>query len=152
MTKTSIIPAIIDHAAIIACNVRPADKEELWAGSMTNPFDAMKMGLAFSDAMTGTVDGVPVCMFGVSPQSWVGRIGVPWMVGTRALDAHAIHFLRRNKGWIKDQMQIFDKLVNYVDARNLLAINWLTWLGFTIHEPELYGAFKLPFHKFVMEK
>ena len=94
----------------------------------------------------------PVGMFGVTPLSVIGRHGSPWLLGTDELANHSRSFL---KGCIKHFPEVtkgFDFLENYVDARNEVSIRWLKWLGFVIMEPEPYGPFKLPFHRFYMEK
>jgi len=62
-------------------------------------------------------------------------------------------FLRRNRNWIDANMKIYDKLENYVDARNTKAINWLKWLGFQFADETVpYGMLKMPFYKFWLKK
>lgn len=111
----------------------------------------MLLGMKVGDARVGCIDGVPVCMWGIKQDSFIGKVGVPWMVGTHALDQHAMRFLRRNHLFIRRAMSEYDRLVNYVDSRNVRAIGWLMWLGFKIHDAEPHGPLKLPFHKFTME-
>ncbi len=148
-----IVPATYDHAVYIADHVRPADADELWASCMMTPLEAMKFGMERGDkSYTGFHHGVPVCMWGVSLQSFIGMVGVPWMVATSHLDnGAAIPFLRLSKAMLLELSDGYDILQNYVDCRNTRAIRWLKYMGFSMQEPQEYGLLKLPFHKFVME-
>ena len=152
MVSASIIPSTPEHAATIASMVRPEDRAELRASVNHSPEEAMLAGLRHSDhVMTGCIDGVPVCMWGVVRESMVMNIGVPWMVATYMLDKHAATFLRRCKGPVLAMLDDYDTLINHVDARNTKAIRWLKWLGFKVEEkPVEYGVDKLPFHRFSM--
>jgi len=91
-----------------------------------------------------------VCIFGVAPASLLGSVGVPWMIGTQEIDSHAKAFLRRNKAYVERMSELYNYLVNFVDARNTRAIGWLKWLGFTILEAQPHGPDGLPFHRFEM--
>lgn len=146
-----IIPATLEHAASIAANIREADREELrllgW-----EPGRVLRLSLAASFiAWTGTVNGVPICMFGVAPGGFIGE-GRPWMIGARDLDRHAMIFLRRCKGQVEEMLSITSLMVNYVHTENRRAIQWLRWLGFEIEEAQPYGPFEAPFHRFTMRR
>jgi len=148
--RPEIIPAAPEHIAHIVRHVRAADKDE-FAALDRSPEEALRFSLwASLVAWTGTVDGVPVCMFGVCPggNEMEGR---PWMIGTEDLDAFAVIFLRRCRLQVARMLQVRPVLVNYVSAENTRAIEWLTWLGFTIEAPipcEPRGAL---FHRFSMK-
>ncbi len=152
MVSVSIIPATLDHVGAIAEKVRPADRDELWAASNITAERAMRNGIEHSEvAMTGLIDGVPVCMWGVVRESLVCNMGVPWMIGTELLDKYAATFLRRCRAPILEIFAGYDILVNHVDARNKKAIKWLGFMGFKVEkEPVTYGVEKLPFHRFSM--
>lgn len=154
MVIVEIVPATPEHAYEIAKNVRQPDVDELWAATAQRPLDVMLKGIARSEkAMTGMADGVPVCIWGVVYESFIGKVGVPWMVGSVALDMVAVTFLRRCRAQLMEIFAGYDMLVNYVDARNKKAIQWLRFMGFTISdEPVPYGIFKFPFHKFSMRR
>lgn len=154
LVTVKILPATEDDARRIAENIREHDKQEIWASSMQQPFNAMKNGIKYSDqAMTGWANGEPVLMFGVVYESLVGNIGTPWMIASKQLDKYAITFLRRCKKPVLEMMQKYDTLINHVDARNVCAIRWLEWLGFHVEpQPKRYGALALPFHRFTMER
>lgn len=152
MGLASILPATVEHAAAMAPLVRPEDRQELWASVMQRPLNAMLSGVKYSEeAATGFVDGEPVAMWGVVRESFIGNIGVPWMVATELLDKHARTFIRHCRGPVLEMMGKFDTLQNYVDARNKRAIQWLQWVGFNVEdEAAPFGMLGLPFHKFTM--
>ena len=140
--------------AVIAADPRAEDVAELWACGRVTPEEAMRFGLRHGggECWVGTVDGVPVCMFGAVPASLLSRAGVPWMVGADELDRHALALVRRSKPAISAMKAVYDSLANVVDARNTSAIRWLRWCGFTVaDEPMIYGPDRLPFHPFSMQ-
>ena len=113
----------------------------------------MLNGLKFSEkAFTGLVNGWPVCMWGVVSEGLIGNVGTPWMVGSRLLDVHARTFLRRCRKPLVEIFRGYDKLENYVDARNVRSIQWLRFMGFTVEDQTVtYGALKMQFHRFWKE-
>lgn len=146
------IKTVEEHIEPIAANMRLDDVREIWAAGKRTPVSALKMSMALGKHNTIMLSDKPVGMFGVTPLSVIGRHGSPWLLGTDELANHSRSFL---KGCIKHFPEVtkgFDFLENYVDARNSVSIMWLKWLGFVIMEPEPYGPFKLPFHRFYMEK
>lgn len=153
MVLVRIYPAKFDHAIMMADYIRDADREELRASSGQIPLLAMRSAIRYSDvAMTGFADGVPVCMWGVTRESLIGNIGVPWMIATERLEKHARLFIRKCRKPLMEMRKEYDILTNYVDARNTRAIRWLEWMGFKIHDPKPYGVLNLPFHKFEMKR
>ena len=154
MIDTGIIETTQEHVDYVAARMRKADIDEIWASSLQTPKEALQ--LAFDDntyMQTGIVKGEPVCIWGVSMGSLIGPVGHPWMLGTEALEGPAgIAFLRRCRKPLKTMRHGYGTLLNYVDARNIKAIKWLRFMGFTVSkETEEYGALKLPFHRFEME-
>lgn len=154
MDHVEIRKANKHDALYIGERVREDDFNELVVQTHEHPYYTMVKGIDANPdkAMTGLLDGVPVCMWGVTPAGMILRVGIPWMVGTYHLDDAAFTFLKRNRGTIIDMLNDFDILVNYVDARNVRAIGWLKFCGFTIDDPEPYGNTGLLFHKFWMTK
>lgn len=149
----AIVPARLEDIPHIAPYVRPDDVRELWAIACLTAEDALVRSFGISDvSWTGLIDGKPVCMLGATVGSLLSNIGRPWMIGTEMLDRHQMAFLRRCRPKVQEMLSQYGRLENYVDERNVRAVNWLRWLGFTIEAPEPYGAFRLPFHRFWMEK
>lgn len=143
------IPAEVSHVAEIARKCRAADRDEIWAAEKITPEEALLNGLAMSPVTwTGVADGLPICMFGVSPWCILGAAGAPWMIGTTDIKPHARAFLKGSKKALEAMREPYDMLVNLVDARHVQAIRWLKWLGFTVHAPIPYGPFGMAFHPF----
>lgn len=151
-----ILPAISAHAQYIGENVRPEDAEELWASSFSKAGEVIEKGLRYSDvAYAGIINGVPVCVWGVVKESLISDDGIPWMVGSNELnnDDVAKTFLRLCREPIMVMLENYDRLENYVDARNIRSQRWLRYMGFTIEkEPIPYGVLQMPFYKFWMVK
>ena len=103
-------------------------------------------------ACAGIINGEVVTIFGVAPASMIGGNGIPWLVGTDALEEYQRTFLRRCGKVVNAMLAVYPYLENYVDARNHTARIWLHWLGFTIEEPQPFGIHGLPFHRFHMER
>lgn len=135
----------------VATNMREADIAEVRAMGEPSPLEAVRSSIAVSrDAYFGVADEIPLCAFGIAGRDALSGVGAPWMLSTHALPAHARRFLRGSRQFISYAREQYSFLENYVDARNTDAVEWLRWLGFTLHDPEPYGPFKLPFHRFSM--
>jgi hypothetical protein len=123
-----------DIAAILA-DIREADVTEMAALGIT-PEIAMADGLKRSDwAMTGLLDGVPVCMFGVAPRSIILGEGVPWMLAANGLERAQVKFLKTCRPAVNLMRASYPKLMNFVHADNSVTIKWLRWLGFAFAPP-----------------
>lgn len=151
MANIRIVPATDADAVAMAPRLRIADLEELWAWAHIGPLDGLLYSLRASPiAWTGFVDDEPACMFGVGAASMLSAEGSPWMLGTDAVERHAYAFLRRNRAYVDRMRRVFPVLANYVDARHLVSLRWLRWLGFEIGPAVPYGVAGLPFHPFGM--
>lgn len=130
----SDVPAVVARA-------RAADVAEM-AACGTTVADAIESGMRRSDwTLTGLVDGVPVCIFGVAPVSVLGGVGAPWMLAAGGLEQAQVPFLRASRPAVAEMRRTYPRLMNVVSAQNTLAIRWLRWLGFQFnHAPiELRG-------------
>lgn len=137
-----------DVALIDAC-ARMADREEMLAGAGQSIAAALQAGLEQSlRAWVIESNGLPLAAVGDTMHG-IG-VGVPWMVTTEHVARDARGFLRGSRAVLMEMLQRHQQLINYVDARNVSAIRWLGWLGFTIGDPVPYGVQGLPFHKFNM--
>lgn len=132
-----------DVEAIVA-NPRLADVAEMEALGFT--FEkALRQSVDMADwTACGTIDGEPVCMFGVAPVNLLGGIGAPWMLGSQALDAYAVPLLRHSDRVTEAMLLTYPRLVNLVDERNKKTIRWLRWLGFKFDE----DAYDIGAHRF----
>jgi hypothetical protein len=137
----------------IAADLRNADIEEIH-GSVghRDALKVMREGAESSPLLwTIEVDGEPAGLFGVAHAT--PEIGVPWMLGTPALERAPKQLTKLGRAYVHLMREKYATLTNYVDARSLKSVYWLARLGFTVNsEPEPYGVFGLPFHRFGMKR
>ena len=147
-----VVSATPTLALEIAAKMRRADAEEAWAANRATPDQAVLCGLEMSpDPMVGLADGRSVCIFGVGQWSVLALQGIPWLLATDELPRHARYFLRASKQYVLGIKESYQRLANYVDARNTEAVRWVAWLGFKLDDPIPFGFDKLPFHRFHWE-
>ena len=153
MSKFSITGTTLQHVSRMRGQLREEDARECWASAHLLPDAALMVSFTRSDkCWTALLGGKPVACFGVAPVSWLGRKGVPWMLGTDDFKKLGVKAARVSRKYVRQMLEGFDVLENWVDVRNLVSIKWLKWCGFTIEAPIPYGPEGLPFHRFWMEK
>lgn len=142
------------HIHYVASNMREADKQEVWAQSMSRPLNSLMFAVRVSTKCWTIMNEYdePVGIFGVGAVSRMGGKGSPWLLGTDQLKDIALPFLKGCPKYVDEMMAGYEQLENVIDQRNTLSVRWLKWLGFDILEPQPYGPFNLPFHVFRMEK
>lgn len=151
MRKVQILPATEQHAAEILPHVRQADIDEFHAAALIGPEEVLRRSMAASSVCwAGLVDGEVVTIFGVCPASMLTGFGVPWLVGTDRLESVQVTFLRYCRPMLGEMINLYPRLENFVDTRNVAAKAWLHWLGFKLQDAQPYGALQLPFHRFVL--
>jgi hypothetical protein len=145
----SVRSATLADVYHIAPRLREADKAEIKASTGRPPLDALKDGLSRSrGCKVGiTPEGEPVVIWGVVPVD--PMVGGVWALATDELSKHKIKFLRGSREHLDEMQEQFPVLMNVVDARNILHIDWLSWLGFTfIAEHPLWGVEQRLFYEF----
>jgi len=143
----TIRPLQVEDIHDIAVAARRADVDEMLAGMGASVPMALSYGLQHSlRAWVIWHEGYPLAAVGDTLAA-IG-VGVPWMVTTNHIDKNPRGFLRASLAILRETMQRHNQLINYVDDRNVQAIRWLEWLGFTMDAPLPYGRHGLPFRKF----
>ena len=151
--RYEIVPVTANHIAELLADPRPADVAEFLAASGEGPDVVLARAVAISpECWAVLADGQVLGIFGVAPISMLSGRGAPWLVGTPILDRYARGFIRLNREFLPRMLAGYSHLENWVDARNTRAINWLRWLGFTVHDPVPFGVAGLPFHRFDMRR
>lgn len=92
-----------------------------------------------SPMFTATVDGAPVCMWGLEKKSLLST-WMLWMLTTAAIDENPVRFLRESRKIVKSLSSAYGTIEGMVDSDFDISIRWLRWLGF--HEVR-QGEFKL---------
>jgi hypothetical protein len=148
-----IVDATYDHAVQLAPRLRAADAAEVRASNGLPVEDALVLSVALSaNAKAWLVDGKVAALFGVAPTGRPG-VGAPWMVGSDDVLKNKTFFLRQCRRYIHGFLEQFPVLTNYVDCRNIVAIQWLSWCGFALCEVEpFHGAQRLPFIRFQLAR
>lgn len=148
-----ILPATAAHLPHLARHMREQDRREVEASHALSPMQALDYCLRTAhEAWVGCHEGRPFCIFGVTKASLLGDRAVPWMLGTDDLPRHGKTFAKVSRSVVREWLQDWALLENWVDSRNTVAIGWLRWLGFEIHAAEPHGPFGAPFHRFSMRR
>lgn len=142
-----------DISALLA-DMRAADRAEIIAGWGDDHSALVRAALKLSDyAHTMLVDGAVVFVGGIYPESALGGIGVPWVLGTTKAERYVKSMTKIVRKHLPIAFARYSVLRNYVDARNVKTIAWLKMLGFSVaREATTWGLAQLPFFEFRMEK
>ena len=153
MTKYEILPTTVEHVQQLAGIMRIEDKKEVWASAHYTPREALVASIRLTDeTYTGLADGQVLCIFGIGKATVLSDIGHPWMLSSFLVEKHMRAWARGSKIAMEYMTRDIDHLKNYVDARYTVAVRWLAWLGFEIHEAEPFGIEQLPFHAFTWDR
>lgn len=133
MQTITFRPATAEDAAHIGANLRAADFKEI---SLSNPNEQPAALVEASRgwsvwSRTAEIDGVPAVIFGVTPSHLEGW-GVPWLLATDAAMPVARRLVRQCHTQVADMHLEYEYLHNQVHRENVVSIQWLRWLGFTI--------------------
>lgn len=153
MSGYQLVPATYELLQQVAASVRPDDEREIWAASRLPTLEALRLScLGSRNPLVGKAGDSVLCAFGVAQRSLLfSNDGEPWMVATYALERHARRFLRVSREVVNHWRKEYDVLENWVDARNIAALRWLSWLGATLEQPARpYGAEQRPFFHFYL--
>ncbi len=131
----TMVAANDDDVRELAPLLRAEDRAEVLALGV-DPVDGLLQSIAGAqEAWTYRADRQIICMAGIAPLSLVGRVGVPWLLGSALVLQHRRTFMMETRRMVAYWLTRFDVLRNVVDARYEAAIRWLRWLGFKIGEP-----------------
>lgn len=143
--------ASVLDAIRLAPRLRQEDKDEIKAASGHSPEAALVEGVFVSDPCWTVFsdEDEPIVMFGVAP-SFVEDVGSPWLLAAPEVEKIAIPFLRGGFAYLKQMHERYPLLFNFADARNVVHLKWLRWLGFKfIQRHETFGVEQRPFIEFV---
>lgn len=149
--KLEIVPAEQKHVDALMGKLREADRNECWSLARITADYALQ--ISFDNAKMCWValyKGSPVCCFGVGAYSNLSHKGCPWMLATEALLHFQVQVIKGSKLYVKKMLEPFDILENYVDNRNVVAVRWLKWCGFTMEDPVALGPDGVLFRRFYM--
>tara|TARA_R100000808_G_scaffold1960_3_gene8329 strand:- start:779 stop:1330 length:552 start_codon:yes stop_codon:yes gene_type:complete len=148
--------------AILGPNLRKADADEVYAVAGISPKDGLQYSMEASTKCYTISDletDEPLAMFGTGPSHVAKDTGEPvmggiWFLGSdKMFEKNRISFLRNSKFWVQKLLRDYTILHNLVDARNVIHIRWLKWMGFTfIADVPEFGFEKRLFKQFYMRR
>lgn len=152
MTSSAIefaVPTREDIEEVIS-NLRESDRIEVRASHGPLVSAMVRHAAGSSETLVARENGVAIALFGVEPGGIISGGGTPWLVGTDRISAHKVTMIKKNRTWIREMLEKYGRLSNYVMAEHTNAVEWLRWLGFKIEDPAPYGYEQKPFHRFSM--
>ena len=150
--KYNIRAATQEDAEYLSTRLKPMDMREIAAVTGRPALAVLRSGIIGSeDCQVGTVDDVPLCIYGVRKPSHLSDSGIAWLLGTEEVDKHFMKFGRECGKELKKMMSNLRMIENYCHVENRKTIVWLRWLGFKLDKPEPYGRKQEMFRRFYME-
>ena len=142
-------PALLSS---IACNMREADRVEIWASHNQTPENSVFEGVEISDYVSiALINGEPAALFGLVITNILASTGVPWLLGTNLMDDHKRVIVRYAHILTQQMNSKCHNLVNYVHTKNRKSIRLLKAVGFTVDDAAPYGVEGELFHMFHRE-
>ena len=133
-------------------NARDEDIVEVTASSGGLSVDSMNHALEISSsAYTVYINNseFPVGIMGVAPTG--ENSGSPWFIGTNGLDGKDLIIIKSSKRIIEVLSRGYKRLFNLVHCDSAKSIRWITYCGFTLHDPIKAGINGELFFPFSME-
>lgn len=146
METPLIVPGVVEMADDLAPRLRPADADELRANGR-EPLAGLRRAAGLSAQLHAIVEpsGRTIALYGFAPLDQ--HTACPWLLGSEELvTRHRAWFVRQSAQIVSSGDHRWRRFWNRVDARNLVHIRWLRWVGFRVDPPEALGPFGLPFH------
>ena len=127
---------------LIGNSLRTVDRLEAVLFSGMLPLEAVRESVAASSVCrVATVDGEPVCIFGITPGASCHH---PWMVGTDAMDVQPpVRIMVQAREFLKDYSSLL--LRNVILSENTKSIRFLSGLGFSFSPDLDFEGFKIRF-------
>ncbi|AIY40190.1 Phage protein [Collimonas arenae] len=148
-----VIPATYAHAYNMAPRMRTAEVAEVWASDRRLPLEALVHELDNSAlSWSWVIDGQVACMFGFVLHNLLDSTAYPWFLTSDLVETHSRSFIRACKSGLPGVLAQYPDLKGMVDARYVLSIRWLEWLGFVVGDPVERGPDHTLFRPFYSEK
>jgi hypothetical protein len=123
--------------------LREADAQELLAAGNASVESALVYSFKNSTVRrTVEIDGVPVGLFGLHPQTLLGDEACIWFLGTPELARIKKTFVKLSRQVIVKFLSSYPILWNVVDVRYVSAIRWLESCGAVFDEGSAIPGFR----------
>ncbi len=151
--NVGIRPSVSDDVSWLKRTLRPEDVAEVWASDHDKPGKALNDSFNSStEAYTLTRFGYPIAMFGIVPVRGREDLAIIWLLGTPDIAKVKKSFVALTREVLKHFLTLYPCLFNFVDARYVKAVRWLSVCGATFGAPQPFGAEGLPFIPFVVRR
>jgi hypothetical protein len=125
----------------VLANLTPEDRAELDAAQIHDPRTAFQIGAVGATVLGAVVhDGKAVAIYGCTPDPHTPGAGIPWMVATPTFRQHRRRAMALSRQVVADMQSHHVLLHNFVHREHMVAIPWLSWLGFEIDMSRGHGA------------
>lgn len=127
-----IARATQEYTDYVAKHLRKSDQCELARAGRTDFEQAVRESVRISPfAFVGLNAGVPLCVFGLLPDSVLSPRARVWMLGTPNINYTKKSFVKHCRIILEGLLDIYPVLYNAVDANYPQAIRLLQFLGAT---------------------
>lgn len=132
--------------------LREADEKEIIAAGNADGEAVLRHSFTRSTLRyTVDLEGVPVAMFGIVPDSILGRRANVWFLGAPEMARIKKTFVRLSRHFIGEFLAQYPELWNLVDARYVQTLRWLESCGAVINaRPIMMGD--VPFYGFEIRR
>lgn len=123
----------------LAPRLREQDVNEAWASHHLTGEGALLVSYFQSECSFAAVyEGRVLAMWGVARRKNEHGAQI-WFLGSDEVADFSVTLFRKSRQFVREALEKYGYLMNYVDVRNVLSITWLYWLGFTFDEPAPFG-------------
>ena len=138
---SNIHPLTLEAAIEVASNLRPEDRRELVEGHGYDPIEYAKLVAQEGTSIYFTMpNGKTAGMGGISEN------GIIWLLCTPEIHKYPIAFVKLAKSYLESSK--VNLVHNVVDARNVVHLKLLKYLGFNFLKEIEFGPNKLSFIEF----
>lgn len=135
----------------LLANMREADVREVKASTKLPAGKALRISVRLAEEVYACrVNGELAAIYGVGKKTILSTDGVPWLLGTHVMEQYPVLTACKSRRTVRLWRLRYPYMRNFVHVENTLAITWLKWLGFELHEPIEYGVNGELFYPFDM--
>lgn len=152
LPSIKIIDSETWHVTLLRQNLRKDDANEILRFGISIERALWRSYRASVIRKTIFIDDKIAAMYGCMG-SFLSDSGIPWLITTQEVyKVSPLKFTRIYQQNVEEMLRVFQSLENYVDSEYHAAIRMLDIVGFTISEPEEYGAKRSLYRKFRIGK
>lgn len=123
--------------------LREADAQELLAAGNASIEGALAYSFSRSTKRyTVEIDGLPVALFGLYPETLLGDTANIWFLGTPEMARIKKTFVKESRRVVAEWLTCYTVLWNVVDVRYVSAIRWLEAIGAVFDEGSAIPGFR----------